>query len=747
MLYNNKFENETSHSHQNHDHEHASHEHEHEHEHQNNVDDTQPTTTPDTDTFTWRISGMDCPSCAQKIERGVLGLPNVVKAKTVFSTEKLVVSVSEHDDKTRQAIENKITSLGYSFQLDDEEHNHQHSHSMEKKDFIHLGVLAVMIAGSFILSFFNEEYGQYAFILSTIIGLIPILKKSYNLARSGSFFAIETLMSISAIGAMFIGATEEASMVLFLFLIGELLEAIAANKAKKGISSLMALMPEETVKIVDGKREVVSSKSLVPGDIIEISSGSRLPADVELISEIANIDESALTGESIPVEYRSGAKILAGSLIIDRTVQLKVVSEPGQNAVDRILQLIEDAEERKAPIERFIDKFSRYYTPSITLVALLIAVIPPLFMGQEWYPWIYRGLTLLLIGCPCALIISTPAAITSALSAAARNGVLIKGGAALELLGQIKTIAFDKTGTLTEGKPQVTDIITNNLTDEELLYLAAAVEAGSHHPLAKAVINKAKELNVELTQAENRQSLAGIGIQGEVHQQLISIISPNKAERLQLTITPVHQKQISDFEDEGKTVIVVADGQQVLGLIALRDEIRPEASQAIAELNDLGISSIMLTGDNQRSAHAIAELLHMQYRAELLPEDKLKEIEKINLTTPIAMVGDGINDSPAMKAATVGIAMGSGTDVALETADAALSKNSLVSLPKLIRLARAANANIRQNIVLALGFKAIFLVTSVLGITGLWIAVLADSGTTALVTANALRLLTKKYDK
>ncbi|WP_294609599.1 zinc/cadmium/mercury/lead-transporting ATPase [uncultured Gilliamella sp.] len=769
MLYNNK---STHHHHKNHDHchddcnniahNHSSHNHGSKPEaiqccSSDNHSTTQtsefndPPEDPERQsqhtTLIWKIQGMDCAHCAQKIANGIKTLPNITQTKITFATEKLVVSVSQSDQNMIQLIENKVVELGYKpiFESSPQHaHQHEHSHSFDKKAFIPLIVSGSLIVISYIVLLINQNMGEYAFIATAIVGLIPIVKEALVLTRSGTPFAIESLMSISAIGALFIGAAEEATMVIFLFMIGEMLEGIATSKAKTGISSLVKLMPEETIMIVDGKRQRVASHDLKPDDIIEISSGGRLPADVILISEQASIDESALTGESIPVTYLRGDKIMAGSLVVDTTIQLKVISESGQNAVDRILQLIEDAEERKAPIERFIDKFSRYYTPSIALFALLVMVIPPLLMHAQWYTWIYRGLTLLLIGCPCALVISTPAVITSALSCAAKQGVLIKGGAALERIGAIKMMAFDKTGTLTEGKPQVTDIIYHDINQEQLLAIVAAIESGSHHPLAKAMVDYAKQNQISFTEADNRKAIAGIGIQGDIAQQTFYIVSPNKAQTVSKAMSDADQQVIHQLESAGKTVVVVVTKHKLLGVIALQDVLRNDAVTAINELHQLGLQSIMLTGDNQRVAQAIAGQLGMDFRAELLPADKLIEIEKFSQSTSIAMVGDGINDSPAMKAATVGIAMGSSSDVALETADVALTKNSLLSLPKLIRLTRFANRNIKQNITIALGIKVIFLVTSLLGVTGLWLAVLADSGTTAIVTANALRLLRVK---
>ncbi|MBU2239077.1 MAG: zinc/cadmium/mercury/lead-transporting ATPase, partial [Gammaproteobacteria bacterium] len=605
-----------------------------------------------------------------------------------------------------------------------------------------IAALAVLMLLSWGIAQFNPLFGETAFIVTTLVGLVPIMKKSWRMMRSGSPFAIETLMSVAAIGALFIGATAEAAMVLLLFMIGECLESFAANRARKGVSALMALLPEEALIIKNGVRQKIAIADLRPGDEIEVSPGERLPADAELLSEMANFDESALTGESVPVERLRDEKVPAGSLLADRVVRLKVVSQPGNNAIDRILHLIEEAEERRAPLERFLDKFSRIYTPVIMLISVLVILIPPLAFAQPWDTWIYRGLALLLIGCPCALVISTPAAITSGLAAATRRGALIKGGLALEQLGRIKTIAFDKTGTLTEGKPSVTDVVTLNGSNfNDLLAAAASVEMGSHHPLAKAIVDYTEQQGIALVHADNRKTLAGVGVEGDFAGRKIKISSPSKLEQV---LDDSIQQEVIRLEQEGKTVVVVFEKGELSGLIALRDRLRDDAKAALKDLAALGINGVMLTGDNARAAAAIAAELNIDYRADLLPEDKVMAVTELNQQQATAMVGDGINDAPAMKASTIGIAMGSGTDVALETADAALTHNRLQGLAEMIRLSRATNANIRQNITIALGLKAVFLVTTLLGITGLWLAVLADSGATALVTANALRLLSKR---
>lgn len=730
------------HAHSEHDHDHAGHEHAHgsccSHDHAA-PDDTALPELSGSQRYNWQVEGMDCPSCARKIETAVLKIAAVTQAKVMFATEKLVVDAA---GDVRADVTSAVQQAG--FVLWDLNGSSAAPKKKEEQSLLKQAtpmlILAVLIALSYALEFVNPEFGKYAFIASTLIGLFPIAKSSLRLIRSGTPFAIETLMTVAAVGAIIIGATEEAAMVILLFLLGEMLESYAAGRARRGVSALMALVPEDAVVIKDRQKVSVPVAQLRPGDIIEIAPGGRLPTDAELLSEFASFDESALTGESVPVERAQGEKVAAGSLSVDRAVQMKVVSEQGQNAIDRILTLIEEAEERRAPIERFIDRFSRYYTPMIMLFSALVIVIPPLFMGQEWYPWIYRGLTLLLIGCPCALVISTPAAITSALTAATRRGALIKGGAALEQLGTVTTVALDKTGTLTEGKPQVTDIVAlNNHSDADVLTFASAVESGSHHPLAKAILERTEALGLTITEAENRKAHAGKGVEGELSGVTILVSAPGKlADGL---LTDAAAAEVTRLENEGKTVVAVVAGNRLTGLIAMQDTLRSDAIEAISQLKAMGVSAVMLTGDNPRAAAAIAGTIGMDFRAGLMPEDKVKAVMALNNEHHTMMVGDGINDAPAMKAASIGVAMGSGTDVALETADAALTHNRLTGIAEVITLSRATRKIIRENITIALGLKAVFLVTTLMGLTGLWVAVLADSGATALVTANAVRLL------
>lgn len=684
--------------------------------------------------FSWLVEGMDCAACARKVETAVRQVPGVSQVQVLFATEKLLVNA---EGNVRPQIESAVRAAGY--QLRDENAPRAEEPTSWLHENLPLLTLVAMMALSWGLEQFSPPLGEIAFIATTLVGLWPVARQAIRLIKSGSWFAIETLMSVAAIGALFIGATAEAAMVLLLFLIGERLEGWAASRARQGVSALMALKPDTAIRVRDGVRETVAQRDLRPGDVIEVAAGGRLPADGQLLSPFASFDESALTGESVPVERNAGERVAAGATSVDRLVQLTVISEPGDSAIDRILKLIEEAEERRAPIERFIDRFSRIYTPAIMVVALLVAIVPPLLFAGAWLPWIYKGLTLLLIGCPCALVISTPAAITSGLAVAARRGALIKGGAALEQLGRVRQVAFDKTGTLTIGQPRVTAVMTTaDIGENELLALAAAVEQGSSHPLAQAVVREAEQRQLVITPASGQRALAGSGIEAQVEGRQVLICAAGKNR------DPQYDEPIQQLESAGQTVVLVMRDEALLGIVALRDTLRDDARQAVDELHQLGVQGIILTGDNPRAAAAIASELGLAFRAGLLPADKVQAVMALNTESPLAMVGDGINDAPAMKAATIGIAMGSGTDVALETADAALTHNRLTGLAQMISLARATHANIRQNIAIALGLKGIFLVTTLLGLTGLWLAVLADTGATVLVTANALRLLRKK---
>ncbi|CCN49317.1 Lead, cadmium, zinc and mercury-transporting ATPase [Vibrio nigripulchritudo MADA3029] len=698
--------------------------------------------SPGSDTLSgsWKILGMDCPSCARKVENAVSAIKDVSHTKVLFATEKLVVQYQEAT--TLPLIEQAVRKAGFQF---GQPKKQVESETTENRALTFLKAnlniisLSAAMAISAIINQVSPQVGAWMFTFVCIAGLYPVARKAIQLAKSGTPFAIETLMSVAALGALYLGETIEAAMVLLLFLLGERLEAYAASRARSGVQSLMALVPENTIRIENDLRVEVAASELSVGDIIEVVPGDRLPADGKLVDTNASFDESALTGESVPVGRDIGDQVMAGSVVVDKVVRLSITSEQGENAIDRILHLIEEAESRKAPLERFLDKFSRWYTPLMMVVSLLVIITPPLFFEQPWETWVYRGLALLLIACPCALVISTPAAITSGLATAAKRGALIKGGAALEQLGKIEAVAFDKTGTLTLGKPQVTDVKpVNELDTNTLLTLAAAIEVGSSHPLAKSLVQKAESSGLVLPEAKNKQAQIGSGISGEVDGKPVILISPSK---FQGQVSSDLKTEIESLESRGKTVVLVSVSGALEGLIAWQDTLRDDAAPAIEKLKKLGIDSVMLTGDNPLAAKEMASKVAMDFKASLLPADKVSYVNELAQHKHVAMVGDGINDAPAMKAASVGIAMGGGTDVALETADAALTHSRLEELPAMIELSKATLRNIQQNVALALGLKGVFLFTSLFGITGLWVAVLADSGATALVTLNALRLL------
>src|SRR5471030_268224 len=547
---------------------------------------------PQDQQFSWKVEGMDCPACARTIEKAVSAVEGVSSVKVQFATEKLLVS--SHGDLSPR-IQQAVTQAGFTLQSLEAKSQAKPTESPSRlKEYAPLLVLIALMAASWILDQFNPQLGRIAFIVTTLVGLWPVLLQAIRATRAGSPFTIETLMSVAALGALFIGATAEAAMVLLLFMIGERLESYAANRARSGVKALMALIPDSAVLIVDGNSTRVPVADLRPGDVIEVAAGGRLPTDATLLGSAASFDESALTGESVPVEREPGEKVPAGSLCVDRVARMSVTSAPGASAIDRILQLIEEADERRAPIERFLDTFSRYYTPAIMLMSLLVILIPPLAMGLPWETWIYRGLTLLLIGCPCALVISTPAAITSGLAAATRMGALIKGGAALEQLALIQTVALDKTGTLTEGKPEVTDVLVlNGASEGEVLSLAAAVEEGSHHPLAQAILARAKAHNPLPITAQDRRALAGSGVEGIVSGRKIQVLAPKRVEESALSAAAT--TQIAGWESTGKTVVVVMQDAQAIGLVAMQDRLRDDAVDALRSLKALGVSAVMLT--------------------------------------------------------------------------------------------------------------------------------------------------------
>lgn len=695
-----------------------------------------------------RIEGMDCGACAVKIENALKRLPGVSDINVSYGQERLALSLDE-DRTSPLTIKEKIRALGFS-PVDAPENVSSTSgarpvRSREAWWRGRKGRLVLFAGAMFALAFtvaqLEPRWGQWAYSAAALISIIPFARRAYVGAISGTPFSIEMLMSVAALGALVIGAAEESAVVILLFAIGELLETIAAGRARAGIESLIDLVPRIALRERDATVEKVAVEELALGDVVVLRPGDRVPSDGSIIEGTSEIDESPVTGESVPVARQAGDKVFAGSINTNGELRVKISHVATDNTIARIIHMVEEAQATKAPTARLIDRFSAWYTPAAMLIALLVIVVPPLAFGADWTTWTYRGLATLLIACPCALVISTPAAIASGLAAGARQGLLIKGGAALEMLGRIKTVAFDKTGTLTIGRPQVTDVVPIVGSEADVLARAAAVERNTSHPMGIAIVEAAKARSLVLPATfGGGMATPGKAVTTRLKDGFASVGSPRYAAE-QAALDESVTQRIQALEQEGKTVVVLLAAKRVEGLIALRDEPRPDAAAAIARLHSAGIATVMLTGDNRRTADAIATKLGLEARAELLPDEKLTEIAALKAKGPIAMIGDGINDAPALAAASVGVAMGSGTDVALETADAALLQNRVMGVADLIVLSKTTLGNIWQNIGLALGLKVIFLGTTLFGVTSLWMAILADTGATVLVTANALRLL------
>lgn len=593
-------------------------------------------------------------------------------------------------------------------------------------------VLACLCAGlAYGLALLFPENAQLAYGLGSAIAVLPFALAAGRKALGGQPFSIETLVTIAVLGALPIGAGAEAVVVVALFSLGELLEGFAAARASSGLRALAELLPSQAVIEENGDRKTIAAIDLRVGMVLLVSAGDRLAADGKIISGTSELNEAAITGESRPVSKSTGDEVFAGSINGDGNIKVEITKDSANSVVARIGDLVAEAQATTAPTARFIDSFSRWYTPAAIVLAALIALIPPLAFGADWQIWIYRALTVLLIACPCALVLSTPAAIATGIATAARYGILVKSGAALEMLARIGIAAFDKTGTLTLGRPVVTDIDGDT---NEVLRLAASIEDGLSHPVARAIVTEATARNIGLTHAENVRIRQGEGVEGTVEGRLVAILSPRAATGLDKAMAA----RIDACERQGKTVAVVLVEGRIMGFIASRDEARRDAGQAIAALSQLGVRSLMLSGDNQRTATAIAAALNMQAEGELMPSDKLVRIDALKSESPVLMVGDGVNDAPALAKASIGLAMGGGTDVAIETADIGLLRDRLTGVPDAIRLARSTRRTIIMNIVIAVGLKLVFLVLAVFGLTNLWTAIIADTGATILVTINAL---------
>lgn len=694
----------------------------------------------------YRIQGLSCTNCARIFENNVKNLPGVEDAKINFGAAKIYVKGTT----TIEALEN-AGAFDHLKIRDVREQKIAREPFWKQKENYKVYISAILLVVSW---FLGQQLGE-GHITQTLGYAAAIIIGGYSLFITGFkhlaklTFDMNTLMTIAIIGAAIIGEWGEGATVVILFAISEALERYSLDKARQSIETLMDIAPKEAWIRRGAEEIIVVVEDIVIGDIMIVKPGQKLAMDGVVIKGISTLNESAITGESVPATKTIDDEVFAGTLNGEGLLEVRVTKLAEDTTLAKIIHLVEEAQAEKAPSQAFVDKFAKYYTPAILVIAALIAIIPPLF-GADWNEWIYQGLAALVVGCPCALVVSTPVAIVTAIGNAARHGVLIKGGVHLEEAGRLKVVAFDKTGTLTKGVPAVTDMIVFKGTEDEVLLLTAIIEKGSQHPLASAIVRKAEEKGVELSHVaiDDFQSFTGKGVTAKVGGQKYFVGSPNFFDELQGSIDVEKRQQILSLQAEGKTVMVLGTATEIVALLAVADEIRESSIQVVQKLHQIGIEkTIMLTGDNKRTATSIGKAVGVsEVQADLLPEDKLNFIKQLRQSgQSVAMVGDGVNDAPALAASSVGVAMGgAGTDTALETADIALMSDDLTKLPYTITLSRKTLTIIKQNIIFALGLKLAALVLVVPGWLTLWIAIFADMGATLLVTLNSLRLLRVK---
>lgn len=717
---------------------------------------------------TYRVGGMDCADCAREVEQGVSKLDGVEAVQVDFVTCKMRLE----GDVPFETLQARVEALGKTLAPDDEEPaasqpsarggvigfwDYLVARRETRLALVGGGIVALAALLSVILRL-PESIGGLFYTIGMLITLQPILRNGLNSLRINREFNINLLMSIAALGAILIGEYLEGATVIFLFAIGEALEGYTADRARGSIRALMALKPTQAARLRDGREEIVHVNLLRVGDTVLVRPGENIPMDGIVRAGAGGVNQAPITGESLPVYKASGAEVFAGSVNGEGTLHIEVTRLAADNTLSRIIRLVEEAQSVRAPSQRLIDRFARRYTPAVVALAGLVAFLPPLLFGAPFYDtaaghgWLYRALSMLVIACPCALVISTPVTVISAITAAARRGVLIKGGAHLEALGTVRAFAFDKTGTLTNGKPVVTeyravDCVAGEGCErcDDLLALASALERRTSHPLAKAVVEAAEQRQLALAYAPAAEVelLAGRGVRGSVNGKSV-IIGSHSLFDAEHPHSEALCDQVNAAEAQGCTTMLLYDGDRVRGYIALADVTRESSRAVVGDLKAMGIATIMLTGDNPTVAQTVGEQVGVSaVRAGLLPGDKVSALKELLASHgTVAMVGDGINDTPALATATVGIAMGgAGSPQALETADIALMADDLTQLPFAVRLSRFVRALIRQNVALSFGLKAAFLVLAFLGITSLWLAILADVGMALAVTLNGMRPL------
>ncbi|BDI20828.1 cadmium transporter (plasmid) [Nostoc cf. commune SO-36] len=770
-------------------------EHDHDHQnHDNNVD------VAPLQTLQLQIGGMDCGSCAKTIEVGVQKIIGVQEASVSFASERLHIS---YDPQlvNEKAICDRIQDLGYtveegveasSYSSYHHDHDHSHDHNYEHSQPINKSKQkqksdltswrfwienrrgqSVILAGiGLVLGLLTQYFVLPIWIARAFYG-IGIVIAGYPIARAGLFELrlrradMNLLMTISVIGAVILGDWFEAGLVVFLFSLGTTLQVFTFGRTRNAIRSLMDLTPPTATVKRRNQEFTVPVESIELGEVLTIRPGQRVALDGVVVSGNSAIDQSPITGESIPEDKAVGDTVFAGTLNQTGFLEVKVTHTSSDTTVAKIINLVEQAQESRAPSQQWVDKFAQVYTPIVILAAIAIALIPPLAFAQPFNVWLYRALVMLVIACPCALVISTPVSIVSAIGAATRKGVLFKGGNALETAGHLTTLAFDKTGTITQGLPVVQKVYNlGTISANMVLQIAASLEQQSEHPLSKAIVAKAHDQGMELETPINFMALPGKGIQANFSEQRVAyfpgVVATANSEgnllyfvgnkRLFLDqgirLSDKAESLLAEIEQLGQIAVLVGTNEGLLGAIALSDGIRLEATEAMRQLKRVGLKRlVMLTGDRTAVALQIAQQVGItEYRAEMLPEDKLQEIQLLRRTGVVGMVGDGINDAPALAAADISFAVG-GIDIALETADVVIVGSDLRRLAYAVELSRRTVSVIQQNVVFSLVTKALFLLLGTFGFVGLAVAVLADTGTSLLVTANGMRLFKTKTVK
>lgn len=700
------------------------------------------------------IIGMDCADCATKLEKRISKVPGVENTQVNFGASKMTVT------HTGPAVEilSTIEKMGYSGKVDSGKKIRNEPVSFWKSNKYAKPTVISFIM--FILGFTAGKLGapelavDGLFLTGIILGGFLPAKNGISVLINTWEFDMNLLMTIAVIGASAIGSLEEAAAVVFLFSFGNSLQGYTLDKTRNSIHALMEITPNEALVRREQTEITLPVEQVIIGDHIIVRPGERIAMDGRVFTGYSTVNEAPITGESIPVEKRPGNEIYAGTINERGSLEVEVTKLAKDNTISKIISMVEEAQGQRAPSQQFIDKFAKYYTPAVIVLAALVAAVPPLVLGQPFEKWFYEAMALLLVACPCALVISTPVSIVSAIGNAAKNGVLIKGGMYLEEAGGLSVVAFDKTGTLTEGKPQVTDIVpTDGLPDKEFLAIASAIESRSEHPLAEAIVKYSKEQGAEiasvLASISAFEAIPGKGAKATVNGNMYQIGNSRLFTEQAIDIERV-EDEVSRLQNEGKTVMMLGDDKRILGLIAVADMLRENSGQAVSKLKRAGIKKVvMLTGDNENTSQAIATKAGVDdFRADLLPEDKVDAIKSLLAEHgKVAMVGDGVNDAPAMAVSTVGIAMGAaGTDTALETADIALMANDLTKLTYIIKLSRKTLDIIKQNVAFALLIKGLILLLVIPGWLTLWMAVAGDMGSSLLVTLNGMRLLRTKHE-